>query len=318
MSATDGDSADVQAGWKEWLLSPQGRRVVIQGGIAAVLFVAAFFPAISRMLHEWDADDNYSYGYFIPVISGFYIWQNWHRLRKATAKGSWLGLPLLVVSYLMYFFASILDPPQPYFMAAAMVLALMSIVILMFGWRTFWLYLFPLAYLFVMIPLPKAPTEVYVTLPLQSVAADAGANVIEMYGITTIRNGNVIQIPSMKLLVEEACSGIRSLFSLTALSIAFVVLMEKRWWERILLVALTPFIAVLGNVLRVAITGILAEKAGPEYASGGAHEFAGLILFVFGMMVLFACSWIITVFFPPSEPARQEDDEPADVAARPV
>ena len=279
------------------------RGLRIRIAVLAVVFVALFIPAFSRMFYVFMNDGNYSYGFFIPLVSLFYIYMNWPTLSKVEARPSLTGLPLLVLSVFCYLVVASLNPPQHYLMDVFMLGTLSSLVIQFFGWRRFRAYLFPILYLLLMFPLPKAFEELYITLPLQKYAAASGASVIEAFDIPVVRDGNVIRVPEMDLLVEEACSGIRSLFSLTALAVAMVFLFEKRWWEKILLLAITPPIAVMANVIRVASTGLLATWVSKDFASGFLHYFQELAIFAVGMILLLTSAWIITVLIPPRPPS---------------
>jgi len=300
----------VTSGESEALTGPRpDRGDWIRVGILAVVFVVMFLPALRRMLYVFVNDDNYSYGFFIPVVSAFYVYMNWPALSKVRTNPSWLGAPALVLSALGYLAFASLNPPQHYLMQVFMLGTILSLTVLLFGWSTLRAYAFPLLYLLLMFPLPKAFEEQYITLPLQRYAAATGASVIDACGIPVVRDGNVIRVPAMDLLVEEACSGIRSLFSLTALSVAMVWLFEKRWWEKILLIALTPAIAVLANVIRVSSTGMLATWVSPDFASGFLHYFQGLAIFALGMTLLLTAAWIVKVLIPPPESAPEAPAE---------
>jgi exosortase len=289
------------------------RGLLIRAGLLVAVFATLFLPALTRLGYVFWNDGNYSYGFFIPLVSAFYVYMNWDRLSKVQVRGSWLGLVLLVPSLLGYLFVASLNPPVPYLMRLAMLGTLVSLVVMLAGWRTLWAYAFPIGYLLVMFPLPKRFEENYITLPLQAYAARSGGAVIEAFGIPVVRDGNILRIPAMDLLVEEACSGIRSLFSLMALSIAMVFLFEKRWWEKVILLAITPVIAVVANVIRVSSTGILAEWVSPEFAKGFLHYFQGLAIFLVGMALLLLAAWVLQVLFPRAE--REEPTGPREAAS---
>jgi exosortase len=280
----------------------------LRGVVLSVLLVAFFLPVIWQMVRSWWNDGNYSYGFFIPLVSLFWIHLNWDRLKDVAVRPSWLGLPPLLVCAVVYLFVNAWPEPNPYLMGLALVGSVGSLVILLCGWRVFWAYFFPIAYLVMMIPLPKQFEENFLTLPLQRYASASGEAVIAAFGIPIVRDGNVLRIPAMDLLVEEACSGIRSLFSLSALSVAMVFLFDKRWWEKILLIALTPPIAVLANVIRVSSTGLLAEWVSKDIATGFLHYFHGLGVFLVGMVMLLVSAWIIRTLIPPRPEAGGEAD----------
>src|SRR5262249_31885645 len=100
--------------------------------------------------------------------------------------------------------------------------------------------------------------------------------------IPVTRDGNILELPSQRLSVVEACSGIRSLLSLTFLSLVFGYFFENRKWLRMVLFAATIPIAILANGSRVTITGILSEIK-PELAEGFFHESTGWVIFMISL-----------------------------------
>jgi exosortase len=293
-----------------------GRRGVwVRAAVLTALFVVLFWPVLRQLVSRYEEEGgDYSYGYFIPLVSLFWIYMNWARLKSVPRRPSWVGAVLLALVVVAYLYVAALPQPVPYLMCLGMLGSLVSVVILLFGWRTLWAHAFPIGYLIVMFPLPKAFEEFHITLPLQAYAARTGAAVIDALGISVWLEGNVIHLanPPMDLLVERGCSGIRSLFSLTALSLAMVFLFEKRWWEKLLLLAVTAPIAILANVIRVASTGVLCAWVSPELATGFYHTVEGLGIFLIGMGLLLTAAWIIQVLIPPPEPQEVSESEALD------
>jgi len=141
--------------------------------------------------------------------------------------------------------------------------------------------------LFVLLFMIRIPLYVYqqLTFPLQIIASKAAAHGLEFLGIPVWREGNVMHVPGRDLEVVEACSGIRSLLSLTFLSVAYGRLFETRVWVRVALFASTIPIAIACNAFRVTLTGVLTEYK-PEIAEGAYHSFEGWVIFLVEMMVL--------------------------------
>ncbi|MDD5234253.1 MAG: exosortase/archaeosortase family protein, partial [Syntrophales bacterium] len=138
---------------------------------------------------------------------------------------------------------------------------------------------FPIAYLVFMFPIPSILME-KITFPLQLVASGFAAILLDSAGVPVLREGNIIQLPDMSLEVAEACSGIRSLISLLALSAVFAYLFQKRQWKRAILVLSAVPTAMITNIIRVTGTGVLAHKFGGKAAQGFYHDFSGWLVFV--------------------------------------
>jgi exosortase len=129
---------------------------------------------------------------------------------------------------------------------------------------------------------------------MQLFASKVAANMLYLIGIPVLREGNVMLLTNTSLEVAEACSGIRSLISLLALSVVFAYLSQRVTWKRIIVVLSTFPIAILANAARVSGTGILAHRYGDSVAQGFFHGFSGWILFVVAFICLFLVGSILS------------------------
>jgi exosortase len=100
-------------------------------------------------------------------------------------------------------------------------------------------------------------------------------------------------LAQQRLSVVEACSGIRSLLSLTFLSIVYGHFFERRNWVRVALFFATIPIAIVANASRVTLTGILTEYK-PELAEGFFHTASGWVIFMAALFIMVGCHQIIT------------------------
>jgi exosortase len=138
-----------------------------------------------------------------------------------------------------------------------------------------------------MIPIPAILYN-QLTFPLQFLASKFATGLLSLAGVPVLREGNVIRLPAMDLEVAEACSGIRSLISLTSLAVVFSYFLETRVWKRAALVIAAIPIAVAANALRIMGTGLLVEYWDPSKGQGFFHEFSGWVIFLFSIMMLYA------------------------------
>jgi exosortase len=145
---------------------------------------------------------------------------------------------------------------------------------------------FPLLVLLLAIPFPEIIFN-KITFPLQLLASRIASDILPMLGVPTLQQGNVIQLPIMKLEVAEACSGIRSLMSLFTLAIFYGYFLERTTTRRVILALASIPIAVAANVVRIVGTGLCVEYWDPDKALGFFHEFSGWVMFLVSLCCLY-------------------------------
>jgi exosortase len=173
------------------------------------------------------------------------------------------------------------------------VLLIAGLVLLFGGWDYCRTLAFPLAFMFLMVPLPELVFS-QITFPLQIVASKAAAAILPYLGVPALREGNIINLPTMPLEVAEACSGVRSLMSLSTLAIIYGYLAEKKMAIRLLLVGAAVPIAISANSIRIVGTGLLVEYWAPDKAEGFFHAFSGWLMFLASLALLFAAHRIVS------------------------
>ena len=171
-------------------------------------------------------------------------------------------------------------------MRAMIVFSLTGLVLFILGKKIFRLLLFPLFFLLFMVPVPVS-IEGMVAFPLQLFATKISAGIIQFCSIPVLREGNMLYFVQTQLEVAEACSGIRSITSLTMLSMIFLYLMPAGWKTKAVIFLSAVPIAIIANIIRVSGTGILAHYFGDQVARGFLHEFSGMAVFIFGFALLF-------------------------------
>jgi exosortase len=142
-----------------------------------------------------------------------------------------------------------------------------------------------------MVPLPVI---VYNQLaqPLQLVASEVSTKLAEFFGVSLYTEGNVIQLATTTLGVEEACSGLRSLAALVVMVLLLGFMVCRRPFLRVLLLALAFPTAVFVNVHRVTGTAILEDR-NPDLAMGFYHLFSGWLIFLLGIALVFAACQLL-------------------------
>jgi len=260
---------------------PRWVRPVLVGLVFLALLAALYGEILRDLVWQWRDDGNYSHGFLVPLFSGFLIWQRRKDLGALAPRGSWLGLPVLLVGLGDLLLGDL--GGENFLMRSSLIVVFAGLVLLHLGRDVLRVLAFPLLFLFFAVPLPA--TAFYaVAFPLQNLAAQNAARVLELLGVPVLLDGNVIQLSQITLGVTEACSGIRSLISLLAVAVAWAALTLPIWGMGVLVAATIP-ITVIANAGRVVATGLIGQYVGVQYAHGFFHTFSGWLIF----LLAFAC-----------------------------
>jgi exosortase len=162
--------------------------------------------------------------------------------------------------------------------------------------------LFPILVLLLAIPFPAIVFN-QITFPLQLLASHLASMILPLLGVPVLQEGNVIELPVMKLEVAEACSGIRSLMSLFTLAVFYGYFLERTPRRRIILALASIPIAVAANVARIVGTGLCVQYWDPVKALGFFHEFSGWVMFVISLGCLYLVHRGMRLFTPAREKA---------------
>lgn len=267
-------AVDVGWQWRAWL-----RRawyvwlavIVVYAGTGVELF------------RNWGEDPNYSHGFLMPAAILFFLWYKRDLFRRLPVQPSRWGLALIIYSQVQFLLGYL---GAEFFLQRTSFLFLMAgLVVFLWGWAHLRSSGFEFALALLAIPLPEVIFN-QIAFPLQLIASQWAAAILQFTGIPVFREGNVLQLPYRVLDVAEACSGIRSLFSLVALAMIVAYFLPIRRWLRVVFVLSSIPIAIIANAIRVAATGLLGHYVGQEFATGFFHEFSGWVIFVVAFALL--------------------------------
>ena len=218
--------------------------------------VWSYWPTLTAMVGQWVHQPDYSHGFLVLPLSAFFLWTRRSQLNLAELQPSLYGAALLLVAAALriaasYFYLGPLD-------GWTLPIWIAGIVWLVFGGRCLRWSLPAIAFLWFMVPIPFS-AETMLSVPLQRVATKLSTETLVFLGQPAVAEGNIIWIGEHRLGIEEACSGLRILVGIYALAFAFVLFSNWQWWQKILaLVAALP-IAIIANVARVVVTGLLVS-----------------------------------------------------------
>ncbi|MCC6933551.1 MAG: exosortase/archaeosortase family protein [Deltaproteobacteria bacterium] len=262
--------------------------------IVALSFILFdFYPALFEVYNKCQTNDDYSHGVLLPFVSVILLWFKREELAaklKAAAgeavRFSSLGLVIFLAGILIDTFAQ-LTGELLFIRWIALYFLLTGLILLSFGNKVGWLFVPPILLIFMARPIPESLIPILFN-PLQVLAASVGAWTLELLSVPVYLRGNVIEVPGLTLLVEEACSGMRSVISMLTVACIISYYTNLRFLGFILITAIAAGVAVIFNILRVTITGVLAHFVSPDTATGFFHEFTGMVVFVLGLLIMFS------------------------------
>ena len=268
------------------------RRIVVVAGFL-LAFALLFWPTFVWMAERFNTHDSfYSHGWLVPAASAWLIWQRRERLLTTARRPSGWGLALLVPSLLAHVIATWLD--LHVVSGLAMLGALWGLVWTCWGWRTLSCLRAPLLFLLFMVPLPSI-LLIAISFKMKLMAAWMAAKLVSFVGIPVAQAGSTLHLPGgVAVVVDDTCSGLRSLISLLALSTLWTSLMppDSARWKKWLLTASSMPIALVANMVRIVSLVVLCAIYGPQVAAGFIHYGSGIV--VFGVAIL-ALAWLSRV-----------------------
>lgn len=244
-----------------------------------VLFVPTYFSLASALWQQ----EAYAHG---PIILAVVLWQFWlgrSRLRDVgQKKNPAAGSVLLCFGLLLY----VVGRSQEIYIfeVSAQMPLLLGLMLMTYGanvTKSFW---FPLMFLIFLVPLPGSVTDA-MTGPLKQQISELVELILYQLGYPIARSGVMLSIGNYDLLVADACSGLNSIFSLSALGLFYTYLVKRKDWvhNTILLASVLP-IAFAANVIRVILLVLLTYYFGDEVGQGFAHDATGMVLFMVALI----------------------------------
>lgn len=264
--------------------------------LAAVLaaFVFMYFPVVGDpakslfgySYKKWLQPD-YSHGFLVPL---FAVYLAWHFRAWAPRQITWpnvWGLAFLAGGAALYVFATVTNFAREWVWGVSFVVNLAGLAVLLGGWPLLrWLWA-PIAFLIFMFPLPYR-VEYALGGPLQVVAARGAEFLLQTIGYATYRDGVVLHMKEHNLEVANACNGLSMLLTFITLSVGMALVVRRGWLDRGLILAAAIPIAIVSNILRIALTGVLYSEGGKELGDKVFHDFAGWVMMPLALVILWA------------------------------
>jgi EpsI family protein len=264
--------------------------VGVQSAIAALAVIFAYREVLPSLVLEWYEHENFSYGFLIPLIFAYLVWDKRAQLAQLATTSSPWGIASLGVALLLGFLGQIAS--EPFVSRVSFVLVLGSLVHLFWGWTAVRRLSFPLGYLFLIIP-PPYPIVKAISYHLKMFDAWMAAILLPLAGVPIYRDAYLLHLPNVTLEVADICSGIASLFAMGALGILYAYYLPVNGPGKLMLLLGALFLPVIANLFRIFLVGASVYYYGPVMLRAFFHAFTGTFTFLLSLLMLLAWGeWI--------------------------
>ncbi len=263
--------------------------------LASVLLLIVFIWSYKRGLGDlwnlWHRSDEYSVGMIVPFLALYVLWSRRHTIADYPIKPSIWGLFLFIGAQIIRFFGL-------FFMYSSaerlsIVLSIAAIVLLLFGWQLFRKVSSILLFLCLMLPPPNL-IQSYTVLHLQRWATSSAVFCLEMIGCAVVQEGNTIHIGQTSVEVAYACNGLRMITAFFVISGLVVLIVNRIWWEKLIILISSLPIALLCNTVRLTVTALALTKLSNQFWDDMFHDFGGYAMMPLALAVVVGELWLLT------------------------
>lgn len=304
--------------------APVDRATLLRGLIGYAVAAAAcgwiFWPSLSQLPHIWDVDPNYSHGFVVPLAFLLFVLRQWKRVGLPVAADVSVadltaGMIRIVAGLAVHFVCFLWN--ILFFDVFGMILLLTGVTIVLAGKQRYRAYAFPLWFLIFMAPLPMVWYQ-KLAIGMQQIASAVSTAIFTVCGIPAYREGCYVSVPGYQMEVGAACSGLRQLAAIVALSLAVGHLSNRTAYFKWALGLLAIPIAIAANCIRVTLTGFILMGFGRKWAEGVYHTLEGLAIVGVAALLILLTAWWLSRFslcrLPDcsDQPARSDRLQPVE------
>ena len=265
--------------------------------LLAVSMLVAYFPTFQGLVNgPWQTEQE-GHGPLIIAASLWWVWQSRARLKSVSISPAPIaGWIILLLGLILLFLARIQQGLLTFEMGS-IIFVLVGCVLLSAGWKALRVLAFPIGFLIFAVPMPDWLVDA-ATVPLKVFISNTVTSTLYALGFPVAQNGVMIMIGTYQVLVKDACSGMNSIFALSAIGVFYAY--AFRWQEKLrsalLLLAIVP-ITILANFVRVFALVLIAYYAGPDLLEGTVHDMTGIGLFIVAVILLFLLDALLGLAF---------------------
>lgn len=260
----------------------------------ALLWLPALFSLawlLWDLSYWWIKFEDYNFGWLVPVLSGYLVYDDWDQVRKPGRRDGrfylWAWLVAVPVFAVVAASRQLVSPAAgaSWMLATVTLVGVGATILATRGIECLRRCLFPLLFLLVAVPLPGLMLQ-GISQGLQRFVAAANVEILGVMGIAALQQGSVIELRNQVFVgIDEACSGVRSLQSSFMVALLMGKILLDGMGPRILLVVLSPMIAIPGNIVRTVILSLAAYHGGLAKLRE-LHDIAGWSILVVNLVGL--------------------------------
>ena len=252
--------------------------------ITSILFMLLYWPLFPSLVKEWINFPDYSHGFLILPVSIYFLWRKREELKNAAIAPSAAGIVIILAGLALHILGKL--GFQLFLQYCSMLVVLFGLVYAQGGPAIARQAAFPIAYLIFMIPLPQI-VYTTVTFHLSLLSTKLSYLVLKLAGVPAAIEGNIIGLPTCRLVVATPCSGLRSIIVFTAASVAIGYLYQKSLKNRAILFASGLALAVLMNTIRLFVTAYIAYIFKLPEVPMTVHDRTGIAVVIAGFGILY-------------------------------
>jgi exosortase D (VPLPA-CTERM-specific) len=249
--------------------------------------IAGAWSSFRAMMGFW-SNEEYSHAWFILPLAALIFIQRFRRANPGGSRAPGILGAIISTALILFGWATGSNTAVTY----GTILGIIGLVWSSMGTEAMKTLMAPLVYLFFMVPLPMA-FYISTSAEMQLLASKLAMVFISLFGVPASLDGNIIVLGSARLEVAEACNGLRYLFPLVSFAFLVSMLLEDRFWKKLLVVISSFPIAILLNAGRIAMVAVLIDRFDIDTTTGSAHAFEGFAIFFLCIVLLFLEVWFL-------------------------
>ena len=263
-----------------------------------------YWPTFVWFEDSWRNEPDYSHGYLVPILAVMLLSHRSDSFPGVRSEASYGGISLILLAIVMRFVGRLLY--MDFLDGYSLLPLIAGITWVMLGPTAMKWCLPAIGFLFFMIPLPYQ-AESMLSWKLQGVATTLSMAMLRVLGQPAVSEGHIIWIADQKLLVEQACSGLRIFIGVGALAFFWAAMVKRNWLDRVVLLAAVLPLAVLVNALRITVVGLLYQWFGDQASRATIQDWSGYLMIpaAFGLLWLLKSYW--ELLYRPVEQVTAKD-----------